>query len=117
VRNNMLWLLIVPAAATAFGLLAAQLTDRILGQHRQVADLHADGDLLRRRGGDLQAVYLGQDQIGRFPAALSELLIAGRRSRVAGKGAWNAIYLHDLAGLGDRLAFLRPLPYGGLRPG
>jgi alpha-glucoside transport system permease protein len=29
VRNNMLWLLIVPAAATAFGLLAAQLTDRI----------------------------------------------------------------------------------------
>lgn len=28
-RNNMLWLLVVPAAATAFGLLAAQLTDRI----------------------------------------------------------------------------------------
>jgi len=28
-RNNALWLLIVPAAATAFGLLAAQLTDRI----------------------------------------------------------------------------------------
>ncbi|MDJ0824354.1 MAG: sugar ABC transporter permease [Rhodobacter sp.] len=28
-RNNMLWLLIVPAAATGFGLLAAQLTDRI----------------------------------------------------------------------------------------
>jgi alpha-glucoside transport system permease protein len=56
VRNNFLWLLIVPAAATAFGLLAAQLTDRIsLGQHRQIADLHADGDLLRRRGGDLQA--------------------------------------------------------------
>jgi alpha-glucoside transport system permease protein len=27
--NNFLWLLIVPAAATAFGLLAAQLTDRI----------------------------------------------------------------------------------------
>ncbi len=29
VRNNFLWLLIVPAASTAFGLLAAQLTDRI----------------------------------------------------------------------------------------
>jgi len=29
VRNNLLWLLIVPAASTAFGLLAAQLTDRI----------------------------------------------------------------------------------------
>jgi alpha-glucoside transport system permease protein len=29
VRNNFLWLLIVPAAATGFGLLAAQLTDRI----------------------------------------------------------------------------------------
>ncbi|QPM89721.1 carbohydrate ABC transporter permease [Pseudooceanicola algae] len=28
-RNNMLWLLVVPAAATGFGLLAAQLTDRI----------------------------------------------------------------------------------------
>ncbi|KCV81318.1 inner membrane ABC transporter permease [Actibacterium atlanticum] len=29
IRNNMLWLLIVPALSTAFGLLAAQLTDRI----------------------------------------------------------------------------------------
>ncbi len=28
-RNNMLWLIVVPAAATAFGLLVAQLTDRI----------------------------------------------------------------------------------------
>jgi len=28
-KNNFLWLLIVPAASTAFGLLAAQLTDRI----------------------------------------------------------------------------------------
>ncbi|MCP3971424.1 MAG: sugar ABC transporter permease [Rhodobacteraceae bacterium] len=28
-RNNFMWLLIVPAAATGFGLLAAQLTDRI----------------------------------------------------------------------------------------
>lgn len=28
-RNNMLWLVIVPAASTGFGLLAAQLTDRI----------------------------------------------------------------------------------------
>ncbi len=28
-RNNMMWLFVVPAAATAFGLLAAQLTDRI----------------------------------------------------------------------------------------
>ncbi len=29
VKNNMLWLIVVPAAATAFGLLVAQLTDRI----------------------------------------------------------------------------------------
>ncbi len=29
VRNNFMWLLIVPAMSTAFGLLAAQLTDRI----------------------------------------------------------------------------------------
>ncbi len=28
-RNNMLWLIVVPAAATGFGLLAAQLTDRL----------------------------------------------------------------------------------------
>ena len=28
-RNNLLWLIVVPAASTAFGLLAAQLTDRI----------------------------------------------------------------------------------------
>jgi len=28
-RNNMVWLIVVPAGATAFGLLAAQLTDRI----------------------------------------------------------------------------------------
>jgi alpha-glucoside transport system permease protein len=28
-NNNLLWLIVVPAAATAFGLLAAQLTDRI----------------------------------------------------------------------------------------
>ena len=29
VRNNVLWLIVVPAASTAFGLLAAQLTDRL----------------------------------------------------------------------------------------
>jgi alpha-glucoside transport system permease protein len=28
-KNNMVWLIVVPAASTAFGLLAAQLTDRI----------------------------------------------------------------------------------------
>lgn len=28
-NNNLLWLIVVPAASTAFGLLAAQLTDRI----------------------------------------------------------------------------------------
>ena len=28
-RNNMLWLIVVPATSTAFGLLVAQLTDRI----------------------------------------------------------------------------------------
>ncbi|MEM7242102.1 MAG: sugar ABC transporter permease [Pseudomonadota bacterium] len=29
IRNNMLWLFVVPAASTAFGLMVAQLTDRI----------------------------------------------------------------------------------------
>ena len=28
-RNNMFWLIVVPAMSTAFGLLVAQLTDRI----------------------------------------------------------------------------------------
>jgi ABC-type spermidine/putrescine transport system permease subunit II len=54
--NNMLWLIVVPAFSTAFGL-ACRPAHRphFLGWHRQIADLHADGDLLRRRGGDLQA--------------------------------------------------------------
>jgi alpha-glucoside transport system permease protein len=53
--NNMLWLFIVPAFSTAFGLLAATAhRPYFLGWHRQVADLHADGDLLRRRRGDLE---------------------------------------------------------------
>jgi len=30
-RNNMLWLIVVPAFSTAFGLLAAQITDHKLG--------------------------------------------------------------------------------------
>lgn len=30
IRNNMLWLIVVPAASTAFGLLVAQLTDRLI---------------------------------------------------------------------------------------
>jgi hypothetical protein len=52
--NNMLWLIVVPAARppSASGRAAHR---PILGRHRQVADLHADGDLLRRRRGDLQA--------------------------------------------------------------
>jgi ABC-type sugar transport system permease subunit len=55
-RNNMLWLFVVPAFSTAFGLLARTAhRPHFLGRHRQVADLHADGDLLRRRRGDLQA--------------------------------------------------------------
>ena len=29
IRNNLMWLIVVPAASTAFGLLVAQLTDRI----------------------------------------------------------------------------------------
>jgi hypothetical protein len=53
--NNFLWVLVVPAMSTFFGLIAAA-ADRPapLGQHRQVADLHADGDQLRRRLADLE---------------------------------------------------------------
>ncbi len=53
-RNNMLWLIVVPAASTAFGLLAAQLTDRIAwGAAAKSLIFHADGDLVCRRVGDL----------------------------------------------------------------
>ena len=54
--NNMLWLIVVPAASTAFGLVG-RATDRPdqMGQYRQIADLHADGDFLCRCLGDLQA--------------------------------------------------------------
>ena len=54
--NNFLWLLIVPAMSTMFGLLAAQLSDRVRwGNIAKIPDLHADGDLLRRRRRHLQA--------------------------------------------------------------
>ncbi len=42
--NNMLWLIVVPAAATASAYCRAADRPHQVGQHRQVADLHADGD-------------------------------------------------------------------------
>ena len=55
IGNNFLWLAIVPALATAFGLMVAVLADRVSwGHHRQIVDLHADGDLVCRRQCDLE---------------------------------------------------------------
>ena len=44
--NNFLWLLIVPALSTAFGLVIAVLADRVWWGNIAVAGLHAHGDLL-----------------------------------------------------------------------
>jgi alpha-glucoside transport system permease protein len=80
--NNMLWLFVVPAARRPSGCLAAQ-ADRPprLGQYRQIADLHADGDLLRRRGGDLPKLIYDarpeeQAQIGVLNAVWLQLSTA-----------------------------------------
>ena len=56
-RNNLLWLIVVPATCTAFGP-PDRRTDRphCLGQHRQVDLLHAHGDLVCRLLGGLHAV-------------------------------------------------------------
>ena len=52
----MLWLLIVPAVTVFFGLIVAVLADKLSTSGEKVCqepDLPADGDLVRRRVGDL----------------------------------------------------------------
>ena len=56
IKNNFLWLLIVPAFVTAIGLVFAVLLERMrLLDRLQGRRLHADGDLALRGGRDLAA--------------------------------------------------------------
>jgi alpha-glucoside transport system permease protein len=73
--NNVLWVVFVPAFAVAVGLAVAVLADKLrprCGEARQVGDLPADGDQLRRRLDDL-AVHL---RLARARTAADRLLNA-----------------------------------------
>ena len=69
-RNTLIWVLLVPLLATALGLLYAVLVDKAAVRvDRQVADLPADGDLVRRGRHHLEVRLRlprrrTQDQIG-----------------------------------------------------
>ncbi len=74
--NNVLWLLIVPAASTAFGLLAAQLTDRI-----------AWGNIAK----SLIFMPMAISFVG--AAVIFKLIYDARPEDVAQIGVMNAVYL------------------------
>lgn len=77
--NNLLWILIVPVVTVAFGLAVAVLADKLSPRRelREVADLPADGDQLRRRRDDLGLVYNysapGSAQTGLLNAIITAL--------------------------------------------
>ena len=64
IKNNVIWVAVVPAFVTALGLIFAVLTERIALVGRvQDRRLHADGDLALRRRHDLaDDVRAGPDQ-------------------------------------------------------
>ncbi len=76
VRNNVLWLLVVPAASTAFGLLAAQLTDRI-----------SWGNIAK----SLIFMPMAISFVG--AAVIFKLIYDARPEEVAQIGVMNAVYL------------------------
>jgi alpha-glucoside transport system permease protein len=94
--NNILWLAVVPAACTFFGLIIAVLTDKhLVGQYRQEPDLHADGDLLRRRLVIWKFIYEyrgeGQTQIGMLNAIVQ--LFGGTPQVWISVPFWNNFFL------------------------
>jgi alpha-glucoside transport system permease protein len=91
-KNNMLWLIVVPAAATAFGLLAAQLTDRI-------------------RWGNLAKSLIFMPMAISFVGAsvIFKLIYDSRDANVAQIGLLNALWLKFEGGVGSFL-LLRLLP-------
>ena len=92
VTNNMLWLIVVPAAATAFGLLAAQLTDRI-------------------KWGNIAKSLIFMPMAISFVGAsvIFKLIYDTRDADVAQIGLLNAIWLKFEGGIGS-LLILKVLP-------
>ncbi len=91
-KNNMLWLIVVPAASTAFGLLAAQLTDRI-----------AWGSLAK----SLIFMPMAISFVG--ASVIFKLIYDTRPVESSQIGILNAVWLQFDGGIGSFL-FLRLLP-------
>ena len=91
-RNNMLWLIVVPAASTAFGLLVAQLTDRI-----------SWGNLAK----SLIFMPMAISFVG--ASVIFKLIYDTRPIESAQIGVLNAVWLQFEGGVGSFL-FLRLLP-------
>lgn len=91
-RNNMLWLIVVPAASTAFGLLVAQLTDRI-----------AWGNLAK----SLIFMPMAISFVG--ASVIFKLIYDTRPVDTSQIGILNAVWLQFEGGSGSFL-FLRALP-------
>jgi alpha-glucoside transport system permease protein len=91
-RNNMLWLIVVPAASTAFGLLAAQLTDRI-----------AWGNIAK----SLIFMPMAISFVG--ASVIFKLIYDARPAGQAQIGVLNAIWMKFDGGIGSFL-FLKILP-------
>jgi alpha-glucoside transport system permease protein len=91
-KNNMVWLIVVPAASTAFGLLAAQLTDRI-------------------RWGNIAKSLIFMPMAISFVGAsvIFKLIYDSREASVAQIGLLNALWLKFDGGVWSVL-FLRLLP-------
>ena len=92
-RNNMLWLIVVPAASTAFGLLVAQLTDRI-------------------RWGNIAKSLIFMPMAISFVGAsvIFKLIYDARPADTAQIGILNAVWLQFEGGIGSFL-FLKLLPF------
>ncbi len=91
-RNNMLWLIVVPAASTAFGLLAAQLTDRI-----------AWGNI----GKSLIFMPMAISFVG--ASVIFKLIYDARPAESAQIGVLNAVWMQFEGGFGS-LLLLKILP-------
>jgi alpha-glucoside transport system permease protein len=91
--NNILWLIVVPAAATAFGLLAAQLTDRI-------------------RWGNFAKSLIFMPMAISFVGAsvIFKLIYDSRDAALAQIGLINAVWLKFEGGIGSFL-MLRLVPF------
>ena len=91
-RNNMFWLIVVPAASTAFGLLVAQLTDRI-----------AWGNVAK------SVIFMPMAISFVGASVIFKLIYDARPIEQAQIGILNAVWLQFEGGTGSFL-FLRLLP-------